>query len=94
MTTTPEKPSPAFQLVDEALKVQAAPDRDQRKNIRVRARITISRLAREVGVTPQRIRQYERMEFLPATANSLRYIAVLEHLDARMQEMAGSQPAA
>ena len=82
MTTTPESPSTASALVAEVLKLQDAPSCAQRRAIRESHRVSISRLAREVGVTPPRIRQYERMEVLPATPNSLRYLALLEQLTA------------
>jgi len=80
MTTTSEGPSTASELVAEVLRIQSAPTCAERRAIREGHRISISRLARAVGVTPPRIRQYERMEVLPATANSLRYLALLEQL--------------
>jgi DNA-binding XRE family transcriptional regulator len=82
MTTTHETPRAAFPLVEEVRAMRTVPTCQQRKAVRVRARLSQGRIAHEVGLSAQRIWQFENViEDLPLTSKVLRYLDLIAQLD-------------
>lgn len=62
--------------------MRQAPSLAERRRIRTRARLSLAKLGRAVGVTGNAIWQYEtRVEQLPVTDNTVRYVRLLADLN-------------
>ncbi|MGK5682467.1 helix-turn-helix domain-containing protein [Actinoplanes sp. URMC 104] len=82
MTTTDNRPPPTFSVVDELRAIQKLPAQSERRAIRVRAGVSLSRIARDLGVSPQAVWRWENREDRLKPENALRYGALLEQLAA------------
>jgi len=82
MTVTDTYPRQVFPLVEQVRAIEGAPTPAGRKAIRNRARRSQGQIAAAVGLSAQRIWQFENVvETLPLTPAVLRYLDLLRQLD-------------